>query len=312
MWLGIGFILGGCQPAVKEHTVHGRTMGTTWSAILGCDADEAVEAKTLIQSRFDELEATFSTWQKDSAVAKFNASASTDWQPVPRELADVVAKSQQFSQLTNGAYDITVAPLLALWGFGLDKHERRLPDDAILAKVKALTGWQKLEVKLSPPQLRKTEASLRIDPSSLVEGYALDDISAKLRAQGITNFLLEVGGEMIAAGMKQDGNAWIVGIQKPGHDRSEIATSTPLIDQAISTSGVYQQYWEHEGNQYAHVLDARTGRPVTHRLQSVSVKAANAIDADGWTTALLILGPQEGHALAKEHHVSAVFLEMPE
>ena len=312
MWLGIGLILCGCQPPVKEHTVHGKTMGTTWSAILVGDADEAVEAETLIQSRFDELEAIFSTWKKDSAVATFNASPSTDWQPVPQELADVAAKSQQFSRITHGAYDITMAPLLALWGFGSDKQDCQPPSDAALAKTKALTGWQKLEVSTAPPRLRKRETNLQIDPSSLVEGYALDDISAKLRAKGISHFLLEVGGEMIASGTKQDGKAWTVGIQRPGPDRSAVATSTPLIDQAISTSGVYQQYWEHDGQQYSHVLDARTGRPVEHRLQSVSVKATKAIDADGWTTVLLILGPQEGHALAKAQNVSAVFLEMPQ
>jgi thiamine biosynthesis lipoprotein len=285
-------------------------MGTTWTALIVCDHPPDV---SLIQSRLDQIESIFSTWREDSALQKFNRNPSTDWQAVPVELAELAERSLFFAKVSDGAYDPTIPPLLALWGFGPNKKEnpgpRQIPSDAAISAILRQIGWQKLSVQTHPPALRKSAPDLSIDLSSLVEGYALDGIATRLEQAGYRHFLLEIGGELIARGHKSDGSPWTVGIQIPGPDRKAVATSTELHREAISTSGTYQQYWQSGDRKYSHLLNARTGRPIDHPLQSVSVKADSALQADAWATMLLILGREKGSKLAQQHQISAIFLE---
>ncbi|TLD70417.1 FAD:protein FMN transferase ApbE [Phragmitibacter flavus] len=300
-------VLTTCQPATQLHTLGGPTMGTTWT--LKIFTDHPANVQDLIQSRLDELESIFSTWRTDSAITNFNQSPSTDWIPVPQELADLAQQSQHFSQITDGAYDITIPPLLTLWGFGPDKKPRQIPSATDIIAAKAHVDWQKLHIQTTPPALRKSDPALRIDLSSLVEGYALDHLATRLQQTGHQHFLLEIGGEIIASGLSAKNTPWTVGIQTPGPDRTAIASTTPLQNEAIATAGVYQQYWEQNGQRHSHLINARTGRPITHPLSSVTVKAKSALQADAWATILLILGPQKGPALASKHSISALFLE---
>lgn len=283
-------------------------MGTTWHLTLAYSRITANDASTLIQTRLDELEALFSNWKQDSAVSRFNAATATEWQPVPRELAEVVAFALELSRETDGAFDVTVEPLIDLWGFGAKGRVSEPPADVEIAAVKARCGWQKLEVKLDPPMLRKSEPSLQLNVSSLVEGYAVDDLVKRLYAQGIRDFLLDVGGELFASGVKPDGSQWHVGVQQPDSTKGEVVGAMPLLDKALATSGTYRQYFECGGRRYPHVVDARTGWPLAHATVSVSVVADSCFSADGWATALLIVGEDEGRKLAAKHHLEALFL----
>jgi thiamine biosynthesis lipoprotein len=301
-------LLAGCK-AEREATVRGNTMGTTWHLTYVKPANPPPTAPSeLVQSRLDEMESIFSDWRPETVVSKFNASRSTDWQAVPKELADAVFFAQQLSRETQGAYDVTAAPIIDLWGFGARGRVGAPPSDAAIAEVKALYGWQKLEVRQDPPMLRKLHADLRINVSAMVEGYAVDDIVQRLRTQGISNFLLDVGGEIYASGVKADGSAWQVGVQRPDADQSAVVGSMPLRNKALATSGTYNQFFEYEGKRYAHLLDARTGRPVEHSAVSVSVTTDTCFAADGWASALLIVGPDEGGRLAGKHGISAMIL----
>lgn len=299
-----------CRPAPSDVRMEGATMGSTWHATLVLDSTAEGETfRSLIQERLDALEAIFTNWREHSAVSTFNRSASTGWQPVPRELVEVVQSAAKFSRLTSGAFDVTVAPLIERWGFGGKPRPNQLPSDDEIAALLSAVGWKKLETRLDPPALRKTDSRIRINVSALVEGYAIDDLSRRLRARGMANFLLEVGGEVFASGRKADGQPWRVGVEAPKMLRPELATVIALENQAISTAGVSKQYFETNGRRYAHILDARTGKPVDHTLQSVSVIAGNCLEADGWSTALLILGAESGRDLAEKHGIQALFLD---
>jgi thiamine biosynthesis lipoprotein len=286
-------------------------MGTTWDATL-CDSKRSeVDVRNLIQGRLDELEAIFTNWRAESPVSRFNASRNVDWQPVPRELVEVVRFAREISEATDGAFDVTCAPLLDLWGFGAKGHVKTPPSEKAIQEVKAHCGWQKLEFQMNPPTLRKMDPELQINVSALVEGYAGDDLKQRLIDLGITNFLLN-SGEFTAHGQNGQGAPWTVGIQEPDAIQGKMVTAIPLTNQAMATSGTYRQFFEFEGVRYPHVLDARTGKPVVHHLPSVSVISDSCLIADGWATALLILGPIEGPALAKKHGISAFFLESKE
>lgn len=288
----------------------GKTMGTTWHGTFATQkvADEQA-LQHLIQSRLDQLEVMFSNWRSDSIISRFNDTSSTNWQSVPREVAEVVTFAQELSRETHGAFDVTISPLIDLWGFGAHGRIKTPPSEQAIADARAHCGWQKLEVRLEPPALRKTEASLQLNVSALVEGYACDDLVRRLRVQGIENFLLDIGGELYASGTKADGSKWQVGIQQPDAVRDMVATTMPLQNQALATSGTYRQFFESDKKKYAHVLDGRTGRPVPHDCVSVSVTADSCFFADGWATALLSMNPEESRALADKHGIASFFLK---
>ncbi|RBP36090.1 thiamine biosynthesis lipoprotein [Roseimicrobium gellanilyticum] len=301
------FLIPDCPRNNRLPQASGPTMGTSWHLTLAEGNTET--ASKMVQSRLDTLEALFTNWRENSAVSRFNASRSTDWQAVPRELAEVMIFAQRLSKETHGAFDVTASPLIELWGFGVKKSTHAIPADDAIAAARARVGWQKVEVQLDPPMLRKAQADVEINVSGLVEGYAVDDLVKRLHDTGHPNFLLDVGGELYASGMKPDGSPWQVGVQQPDADKGVVTGAVPLQDKALSTSGTYQQFFEIDGKRYPHVLDARTGRPVTHSLVSVSVISNSCFEADSWTTTLLILGLKEGKETAARLGIDALFIE---
>jgi thiamine biosynthesis lipoprotein len=288
----------------------GKTMGTTWHLKIAAESapHKNNELQGRLQKRLDEMDAAITNWH-ESPVTRFNASRSSEWIEVPRELAEMVKFSQELSKETNGAFDVTIAPLVDLWGFGAKGHVKEPPSDAVVAEAMRYVGWQKLEVQMLPPALRKKDPLVEINVSAVADGYAVDELKKLLREAGVKNFLLEVGGAVRAEGLNEGGQPWRVGIQQPFAQQGEPASSVPLHDKSLSTSGVYRQFFEKDGKRYAHVLDARTGRPIEHHLVSVSVITDSCFEADGWDTALLILGPVQGRELATKRGINAMFLE---
>lgn len=297
-----------CSPG--ELRIEGAAMGTTWHATVApgrAGTESAADLRGLLQRRLDELELAFTNW-RESPVTRFNASRVMDWQPVPRELAETVLFARELSGKTDGAFDITVAPLVDLWGFGSKGRVLAPPSDEAIAAALRHVGWRKLEARLDPPALRKLDPEIEINVSSMANGYACDDLARLLRARGLTNFLLEIGGAVFASGSDAGGRPWRAGIQRPHAPNGETIDAISLRNRGLSTSGVYRQAYESGGRRFSHVLDARTGRPVAHRLVSVSVTAESAFAADGWDTALLILGPEAGRKKAEEQDIDSIFL----
>ena len=291
--------------------LRGRTMGTTWLVRYVAD-DDAPDDLRLQRAIIEELElvnAQMSTWQADSEISRFNQSGSTDWFEVSRETAFVVDQANRVSQTSGGAFDVTVAPLVKLWTFdGEIEGERAPPDDAAIAAARELMGYSRLKARFDSPALRKANSGLHINLSAIAKGHGVDRIGELLSEHKLDAWLVEIGGEVRAKGRKPNGQPWRIGIESPTEGKRTLQRALPLDDFAVATSGDYRIFFEHEGSRYSHTIDPRTGRPVTHRLASVSVFAETCLKADAFATALMVLGPEEGYNLANEENISATFI----
>lgn len=271
-------------------TLSGPTMGTTWS-LKSAEAGEDV--RRLVQEHLDRREAVLSHWRRDSAVGRFNQVSSTDWQPVPRELVEVVRLARRIADDTEGALDITLAPVIEAAGFAPPA-----------GPATTVTGWRHLQVRDEPPALKKDVPELRINVASVTEGFVIDELAVMLKARGLKNFLLEVGGEVCAAGLAPGGRSWWAGIQDPGAPQGEVLQQVPVSDLALSTSGTYR----HRKDGRSHLIDPRTLRPVTHELASVTVLHPSCALADGYATALMVLGPERGRAVAERLGLRVIWI----
>lgn len=286
-------------------------MGTTWRLqIASSMSDHDLDGlRSRIACRLDNLDMAFSNWRPDSEISRFNALRTTAPVPVSREVAEVTRRALEVARLTGGALDPTLAPLIDLWGFGPKGRRRSLPSADEIERVRRRCGWSHLDVALDPPTLRKRRPDLEINVSAVVEGHALEVIGRLLQDSGLHNWLLEIGGEVLAAGRTGDGSPWIVGIQTPDAPAREVFGHVELTDQCLATSGNYRQFFETEQKRMSHLIDPRTGWPVEHDLASVSVMDRSPIVADAYATALMVLGRQDGEVLARRAGLNVVWIE---
>jgi thiamine biosynthesis lipoprotein len=306
----VGLLVSGCSnemAPVAELT--GPTMGTVYHVQIAPPPEEA--ALSMLQLRIDErlreIDAWFSTYRDDSDLSGFNRSDTTDWQPVPAELVELVRRAEGVSELTDGRYDVTVGPLVDAWGFGSAGSRTRPPDATTLAALLPRVGYQRLDWRASPPALRKGHPELHVDLSSIAKGWAVDQIDRLLHGQGLANYLVEIGGEALARGERHDQRPWRIGITRPDRP-AEALGGFPLRDLAVATSGDYENFFEYAGERFSHTIDPVSGQAVAHRLASVTVVADNGTDADAWATALLALGERDGPATAERLGIAALFL----
>lgn len=309
--LALAMVLAGCAaPPPSPIVLGGETMGTTWTLKLaelplGVERAELLAEIELVLERVND---EMSTYRPNSELSRFNDGAANSWIEVSPSTASVVARAIEIGRLSGGALDVTVGPLVDLWGFGADPRPGRVPSVDELTAARAAVGLDLLEVQLDPPALRKLAPGLRVDLSSIAKGEGVDRVAALLEARGVQSWLIEIGGEMHARGLKARDRPWSVAIERPTSGQRAIAKVIPLRDIAIATSGDYRNFFEEDGVRYSHLLDPRTGAPVRHRLASVSVLADNCRDADAWATALDVLGPDEGYAVAVEQGLAALLL----
>ena len=303
----------------REHS--GKTMGTHYIVKVAQfpETGDWQEIAGEIQNKLDALEQMMSTYLSDSDVCRFNAFSSTDdWFSVSPETAQVVHTALEISRLSEGALDITVAPLVRHWGFGAGGTLRlagsfeELKAAAVLLRER--TGYEKLSVQLDPPALKKSIPELTIDLSAIAKGFAADSIAELLDAHKITDYLIEVGGEVRGKGKKTPEKHWIVGVEKPSPEQfSGFQQAFPLKDQSLATSGSYLQFREIEGRRISHLIDPRTGLPTqikegTEALVSTAILAPNCTQADAWATAMFVLGEQKGLEIAHQHKIAVLFL----
>jgi FAD:protein FMN transferase len=297
--------------------ISGPTQGTTYH-IKVADAPATVNGEQLksdVEEALAEIDRQMSTWRTDSEVSRFNRAPAGEWFAVSPAMAEVVAAAQEISRKTAGALDVTVGPLVRLWHFGPDVKAKVggvrqfvPPNDDAIERARKLMGYKKLEVRAKPPALRKTVAGLEIDLSSIASGYAIDDLARVLSRRGLENWLIEIGGEVRAAGRRADGQAWQVAIERPIPGKPQMQMAVPLMNAAIATAGDYQKFFEYEGRRYSHIIDPAGGRPIDHSLASVTVVADTCTAADGWDTPLLVLGPERGFEFAEKNAIAALFL----
>ena len=291
-------------------TFSGPVMGTRFTVkVVGLP--ESMDVETLgreIGQQLLEVDALMSTYRADSELSRFNRSDQTDWFDVSPDTAAVIGQAGRIAVLTGGAFDVTMGPVINLWSFGPDEAEARVPQPEQLERAAARTGYQKVEVRTSPPALKKSRADLSIDLSGIAKGFAVDKIAELLQSRGIDNYMVEVGGEIRANGHNREGHPWRIAVESPLPGVRKIHRTLGLNDSGMATSGDYRDYFEKDGVRYCHIIDPRTARPITHKLASASVLAPSCMRADALATGLMVLGPEEGYKLAIREGLAVLFI----
>lgn len=305
--LAATLMLGSCGGEPDTIELRGQTMGTSYSVRIVAPADApAVSLELLPQrvaARLEDLENVFSTYRPDSEVSRFNVHPGQEWFGISPEFLDVLEQAVTMSELTGGAFDATIGPLVELWGFGAGDAPGRIPDSEVLDRLLSDAGFEYLRLRESPPAVRRTRPGVQLDLSAIAKGYAVDRIWELLSEAGLAAYLVDVGGEVRTRGRRADGRNWSIGVENP--EGTGVAEAVPLRDAAIATSGDYRNFFEYEGRRYSHVLDPRTGWPVSHELTAVSVISSTTVMADALATALLVLGPETGLELAEHEQIAA-------
>jgi thiamine biosynthesis lipoprotein len=292
-----------------EYKLSGPTMGTHFSVMVVTASEfEQQDLQTQIHATLENVDLHMSTYRPDSELAKLNHSISTEWIPVSPGLCTAVDDALQLSAETAGAFDITVGPLVNLWGFGPDASRVAPPTDESIDAARDKTGYQHLHTDCSRPAIRKDHADLQIDLSGYAKGLAADEIAALLDQHGISNYLVEVGGDLRARGHNASNAKWRIAIESPDRLGGSVEQIIHISDLSVATSGDYRNFFEFEGQRFSHTIDLRTGRPVTHNLASVTVLGERAAFTDAMATALLVLGPDAGPAFAEQENIAAYFL----
>ena len=261
-----------------------------------------------IDAELERVNDQMSAYRKSSEISRFNRATGEDWFSVSPETAQVVSAALKVSEESDGAFDVTVGPLISLWRFGPNKEEKKVPREDAIRKAMASTGYQKVKVRKEPPALRKLQGDVRINLSASAKGFGVDQVAGLLQRAGAPDYLVEIGGEVRTQGSKADGRAWAIGIETPTDYKRGIQETIHLGDRAMATSGDYRNFFKKDGKRYSHTIDPKTGRPVEHQLASVSVIADTCMQADAWATALMVLGPETGYALAVKKGFAVLFL----
>jgi thiamine biosynthesis lipoprotein len=291
--------LTGCDVR-REHLIEGRTMGTTYQVKVVAGSFGSVEGlKAKIDRRLEEINRSMSPYLLDSEISRFNRFRQAGKEfPVSGDFLRVMTAAAEIYRLSEGAWDGTVNPLVDLWGFGRAGRPGKAPDPQAISAGLADIGFDKIEIRAAGA-LVKRQASVTLDLSSIAKGYGVDEVAAVLRRAGFSEFLVEIGGEVYAAGARPDGGPWRVGINRPKTDArpDDVYRVLSLSNQAFATSGDYRNFFTQEGVRYSHIIDPRTGRPVANRVVSVSILADTCTLADGLATAVMVMGAERGLAL---------------
>ncbi len=295
-----GYRHGAAQPR-SLLTLTGPTMGTTYTVKVLAPAD-GIDAAALEQAIADALATVnrqMSTYDPQSELSRVNRAAAGRWVPVSADTARVIDEALRIGRLTGGAFDVTIGPLVNLWNFGPGrKATDAVPSDRQIETALRQTGADQFEVRREPPAVRKSQDDLRIDLSGIAKGFAVDRLATLIEDRGIEDYMVEVGGETRTSGTNQNGAPWQIAVESPTDGARSIQQIVRPGRLGMATSGDYRNWYEVDGVRYAHILDPRSGRPVTHGLASASVLHASCATADAVATALMVLGPEQGYELA--------------
>ena len=287
-------------------------MGTRWSVKLAAPAAACLDAlRADIERTLDRIVAEMSTWEKGSDISAFNRAPAGSRHGLPHNFYHVLEYALSVARDTEGAYDPTVSPLVALWGFGAHASAPAVPTDDAIAAACACVGWNCLVLDLAT-KAAKQPGEAHLDLSSVAKGFAVDKLAEVLRSAGYGNFLVEIGGELRGEGVKPDGMPWWVALERPpagrGHGAPLADVVVALNGLSIATSGSAEHFFDVDGRRFSHTIDPRSGAPVAHGLVSVTVLHRECMHADALSTALTVLGPDDGMAHALRIGLAARFV----
>lgn len=283
-------------------------MGTTYNVkYVVREGEQPVEnLQQELDARLVKINQLMSTYDPESELSRFNQNRFTEPYPVSAETQKVVAEALRLGELSHGVLDITVGPLVNLWGFGPNKRPEKVPSEAQIAEVREYVGLDKLAV--TDTGLRKTHPLVYVDLSTIAKGYGVDEVAAILEDHGIDDYLVEIGGEMRVKGQRGNGDAWLIAVEKPVAGNRSVQKILSVGTNAVATSGDYRNYYEQDGVRYSHLIDPRTGKPIQHNLVAVTVVTPSSMTADALATALIVMGWDAAIALAEQENLAVLLI----
>lgn len=307
----VTFFLSACGSSPSESRFSGAIMGTSYSVKLitegGLSDADYQRIAAEIQETLSRVDRLMSTYKPDSEVSVFNRTPVDTEVTLSSPTFEVIAASKRLYEMSEGAFDITVGPLVNLWGFGPDGRLLKVPSEERLTEVLQQVGSNRFKLNVERGSIVK-EAELAIDLSAIAKGYAVDQVADVLSGQGLRDYLVEVGGEIRISGLNLSRSAWVLGVELPDALGRQAHTVIGLKEGAMATSGDYRNFYQVEGERYSHTIDPETGFPARHHLASVTVVAETCAEADALATALMVMGEHKGLAFAKKYGVQALFL----
>ncbi|WP_439234790.1 FAD:protein FMN transferase [Lonepinella koalarum] len=313
--LVLSLLLVACSKDPEIITLTGKTMGTTYHIKYiddGKVSQKVEQAHEQIEVILKQVNDQMSTYIPTSELSRFNQNTQIN-QPIEisPELGKVITESLRLNKLTDGALDVTVGPLVNLWGFGPDKRLDKEPSQQELNECLALVGINKLKLTQSAEKfsLEKSIPELYIDLSSIAKGYGVDQVADYLETIGTQNYLVEIGGEIRAKGKNAEQKSWQIAIEQPNLDGSRTIQQVIGLDNiGMATSGDYRNYFEQDGVRYSHEIDPKTGYPVQHHLASITVLHPSAMTADGLSTGLFVLGEEKALEIAEQQGIAILMI----
>ncbi|WP_255487294.1 FAD:protein FMN transferase [Oceanospirillum sediminis] len=311
-FLIMALLLTGCESSPEPQKFSGHIMGTTYNVTVVMKPEKekiAALAEGMHQVLVD-VDRKMSTYKPDSELSRFNKLLAGEALIVSADTGLVVQKALELSSDSDGAFDPTVGPLVNLWGFGPDLRPDRQPDEKALSEAFERVGYQAVSSRILGDgryQLNKSK-DIYLDLSAIAKGYGVDKVADYLMQQGYTAFLVEVGGEIRVNGLKPGNSRWRIAIEKPVSDGQVVQSVIGITDISVATSGSYRNYFEEDGQRFSHTIDPETGRPVTHKLASVTVLHEDCALADALATTLMVMGPEKGMAYARKNKLAVYML----
>lgn len=299
----------GCERAPAPVQITGSTMGTQYSVTLaGAPGRQAALLDDDLAELLISLNRIFSTYEADSELSRLNRNVSLEWIGVSEPLFVVLRAAVEVAEASRGAFDVTVGPLVNLWGFGPEGKSRQIPEGGDVARELNRVGMDKFSLRADPYAVRKRVPDVYIDLSAIAKGYAVDRLAEFLEQRGLNDYLVDIGGELRAAGRNSEGRKWRIGIEDPRTGGRDIMRALPLSGRAMATSGNYRNFFEIDGVRYGHTIDPRTGAPARHTLAAVTVVHDSTMIADAWATAFMSLGLEAGRRIAEERSLAVQFV----
>lgn len=290
--------------------ISGETMGTTYNVTVIDPPKSAAQESLLaeIEGALADVNSKMNNWDPSSEVSTFSAATSTAPVAISNDLNTVMTEANRIHTLVDGKFDVTLAPLIDLWGFGPKKPGEPIPTDAEIDAALAAIG-QSDKLILSDGTLAKTLPGVSVNLSAIAKGYGVDQIAAALESVGVDRYLVEIGGDLVAKGLNASDEPWSIGVERPDASAQVVETVLTVSDLGLATSGDYRNYFEEDGVRYSHIIDPTTGRPVTHSTASVTVLADSAMTADGLATALLVVGHDAAMRIAEAEGIAVMTID---
>lgn len=298
------------RPLESPVTLQGDIFGTYYQVTVADPLTQG-QAQSLEKgfvAELDAIDASMSTWKDDSELSRFNHSPVGEWQTLSAPLIEVMDISRRVFDASNGAFDVTVGKLVNLWSFGPESRPKEVPDDSLIAERLEAVGMQHLELDSEGLRARRLQ-DIQVDLSGVAKGYATDQVANYLAAQGYENYLVNLGGEIEVRGYRDaESERWRIGVEVPTNGQPTAEQILPLENISVATSGDYRNYFEQDDQRYSHTIDPRDGRPIHHRMASVTIVHDSNTEADAWATAMSVLGEREGLRVAAREGVAVLML----